>query len=183
MLTFLFLTLKTRWTISGERVSSRHQICRIQRNATDNVLHVFKHLFNHLLVKGIGLRQFCDLAMIISNNSCRIDADALDMKLRSIGYRKAFFAVGALPVRYLGMPVDKFLFRLSDSDYVWGDRIFRDVMSSGNFGRSNRRVTGDKIRRSIDTAKLAFGHCLVFFPLVPTDIIFLIPTLVSTKKS
>lgn len=144
-------------------------------NATDNALHVFKHLFNHLLVEGVGLRQFCDLAMIISNNSCRIDADALDMKLRSIGYHKAFFAVGALLVRYLGMPVDKFPFRLTDPDYVWGDRIFRTVMSSGNFGRSNRRVVGGKIRRSLDTARLAFGHCLVFFPLAPTDIIFLIP--------
>lgn len=144
-------------------------------NATDNVLHVFKHLFNHLLVEGIGLRQFCDLALIISNTASDIDPDALDAKLRGIGYRKAFLAVGALLVKHLGLPAGKFPFLLTDSDYVWGDKIFRTVIACGNFGRSTRAKTTNKIRRSLDTAKSAFIHCLCFFPLAPTDIVFLVP--------
>jgi len=144
-------------------------------NPTDNILHVFKHLFNHLLVEGVGLRQFCDLAMIIGNNADCVDAGALRCKLKRIGYWKAFLAVGALLVKYLGLPVGKFPFRLTASDYVWGDRIFKTVIGCGNFGRHNRKKTNSDIRKSIETARIAFGHCLRFFPLAPTDIVFLIP--------
>lgn len=142
---------------------------------TYNVLHIFKHLFNHLLVEGVGIRQFCDLAIILERNAGLIDADLLERSLRGIGYWKAFLATGAFLVKHLGLSAVKFPYHLSDKDYAWGDKILNAVMAHGNFGRFNRRKTSSRVARSLETARIAFGHCLTFFPLAPTDIIHLIP--------
>lgn len=146
---------------------------------TYNVLHIFKHLFNHLLVEGVGMRQFCDLAVIIGKNADSIDADFLKKCLKDIGYWKAFLATGAFLVKYLGLPIEKFPYQLSAADYKWSDRILCAILLHGNFGRYNRKTTNSKIAKSIETAKIAFGHCFKFFPLAPSDIIYLIPRRIS----
>lgn len=146
---------------------------------TYNVLHIFKHLFNHLLVEGVALRQFCDLAMIIDKTADRIDADLLKRSLKAIGYWKAFLATGAFCVKYLGLPIDKFPYSLSVKDYKWGDKILETILKHGNFGRYNRKRTNSRIVKSIETAKIAFGHCFTFFWLAPSDIVYLVPKRMS----
>lgn len=147
---------------------------------TFNVLHILKHLFNHLLVEGVALRQFCDLAIIIGKTSDCIDVDLLEHSLKAIGYWKAFLASGAFVVKYLGLPTDKFPYSLSSKDFKWGERILTAILEHGNFGRYNRKRTNSRILRSMETAEIAFGHCFTFFLLAPSDIVFLVPKRIST---
>lgn len=153
-------------------------------DATTNVLHIFKHLFNHLLVEGVGLRQCCDLAMAISRNKNDIDFDRLDRDLKAVGYYRAFLATTAMLVKYLGMEESCMPYHPGDVYYRWADRMIAEIMFGGNFGRSGRKHNSGSMSRSFETASIALRHCVKFFPLAPIDIAFLIPKRIgiSLKK-
>ena len=142
---------------------------------TLNVIQVFKHLFYHMLGEGVGLRQFCDLAMIIHKEKDNIDKRQLENHLRNIGYYKAFLATGAMLVKHLGLPREEFPFVIPDSYEKWADKILDTVMKRGNFGRFNRKYKKEGLRRKIETAGISSGHWMRFFPLAKRDILNLIP--------
>lgn len=149
-----------------------------------NIILCFKHLFNHFLVEGVGLRQLCDMAMLLHHYHGKIDANELEHHLSKIGYLKAFKAVGALTVKYLGLPVEEFPLELTERDYGWADKMLDEVMKRGNFGKYHRREMRPGTAKSLETAQIAFGHCARFLPLATWDILCLIPrrTAVSIKK-
>jgi len=142
---------------------------------TLNVIQVFKHLFYHLLVEGVGLRQFCDLAMIIHKHKNEVNRQELETHLKKIGYYKAFIAVGALLVKHLGMKKEDFPFDIPDKYGKWADKILETTLQRGNFGRYNRKHYKPGFKRSMETAKIAMGHCFRFLPLAKSDIMHLIP--------
>lgn len=148
------------------------------------ILVCFKHLFNHFLVEGVGLRQICDMAMLFSRYHDEIDADELWHHISMLGYAKAFKAVGALTVKYVGLPAEAFPFALTKRDYRWADRMMKEVLKRGNFGKYHRRETQEGTAKSLETARIAFGHCARFLPLAPWDILCLMPrrTSVTMKK-
>lgn len=144
-------------------------------SAVMDILVVFKHLFNHLLVEGVGLRQICDLALMLDRNKGNYDVDLLAARLRQMGYYRGFRAVGALMVDSIGLPLDSFPFPLTKADSRWGRQIMREVMAGGTFGKYGRENKTASLRKSIETAWMAMRHCLGFLPLAPVDIMFLIP--------
>ena len=142
---------------------------------TLNVIQVFKHLTYHLLVEGVGLRQFCDLAIIIHKHKDEIDRQQLETHLKKIGYYKAFIAVGALLVNHLGLKKDDFPFDIPDKYGKWADKILEVTLQRGNFGKFNRKHYKPGFKRSMETARIAMGHCFKFLPLAKSDILHLIP--------
>lgn len=101
----------------------------------DNVLYTFLHLYHHLVELGCGLRQFCDLAMLLS----RFEPDdaengRLRRNLEALGFMGAFRAVGAVLVGFLGMPAEKFPFALAHADRKYGEALLSIVFRGGNFG-------------------------------------------------
>lgn len=52
----------------------------------EDLLVVFKHWFNHLLLEGIGLRQTLDLAVLLNAYKDKIDVALLQKHLQAIGY-------------------------------------------------------------------------------------------------
>lgn len=141
----------------------------------EDLIVVFKHWFNHLLVEGVGLRQTTDLAILLKAYKDRIDVTRLMTALNKIGYIKAFRAMLAMMRRYFGVNcVDGFCV-LNSKDKRYGDKLMATVMDSGNFGRKayQNHVAGRK--KSMETATRAWRHCVRFFCLAPTDILFLIP--------
>lgn len=140
----------------------------------EELMVTFKHLFNHLLMEGVGLRQFCDFMMLLRQFPAEAN-DILKQELQKVGYYEAFLAVGATLVKYLGLPEASFPFVLKDCHYRWSDRLVAVPMSRGNFGKYHRSMNSRWGHR-IDTALIAFGHCLRFMPLAPTDILGLLPT-------
>ena len=142
---------------------------------TEDIIVVFKHWFNHLLVEGVGLRQTLDLAVLL--NACRdkINVGRLMKALDGIGYMKAFRAMLAMMKRFFGLEWLDSNFVLGCRDERYADKLMAVVMESGNFGRKAYRnhTTGKK--KSMETATRALRHCVTFLRLAPKDINCLIP--------
>lgn len=141
----------------------------------EDLIVVFKHWFNHLLVEGVGLRQTLDLAVLLNAYRDKINVGRLMTALNGIGYMKAFRAMLAMMKRYFGLEWLDSNFVLSCRDERYADKLMAAVMESGNFGRKAYRnhTTGKK--KSMETATRALRHCVMFLWLAPKDIICLIP--------
>lgn len=142
---------------------------------TEDLIVVFKHWFNHLLVEGVGLRQTLDLAVLLNAYRDKINVGRLMTALDGIGYMKAFRAMLAMMKRYFGFEWLDSNFVLGCRDERYANKLMAAVMESGNFGRKAYRnhTTGKK--KSMETATRALRHCVKFFWLAPKDIICLIP--------
>lgn len=142
---------------------------------TEDIIVVFKHWFNHLLVEGVGLRQTLDLAVLLNAYRDKINVGRLMTALDGIGYMKAFRAMLAMMKRYFGFEWLDSNFVLGCRDERYADKLMAAVMESGNFGRKAYRnhTTGKK--KSMETATRALRHCVTFLRLAPKDILCLIP--------
>lgn len=141
----------------------------------EDLIVVFKHWFNHLLVEGVGLRQTLDLAVLLNAYRDKINVGRLMTALDGIGYMKAFRAMLAMMKRYFGTDWLDSTFVFGSCDERYSNKLMAAVMESGNFGRKAYRnhTTGKK--KSMETATRALRHCVKFFWLAPKDIICLIP--------
>ena len=141
----------------------------------EDLLVVFKHWFNHLLLEGIGLRQTLDLAVLLNAYKDKIDVALLQKHLQAIGYWKAFKAMVAMMEKRFGLVCANSYCHLESTDYTYGDRLLREVLTSGNFGRKAYKNHTQGGKKSMETAQRALGHCLKFFRLAPWDICCLLP--------
>lgn len=99
---------------------------------TLNVLHQIIHISYHFLNEGIGLRQFCDLALYLRNHADEIDYDRLKRYLSELGFGKLTSMYGHLLNRYLGVDANIIPFEFSDKYFsLLADCIF----TGGNFGK------------------------------------------------
>lgn len=141
----------------------------------NNILLVFKHLFNHLMVEGVGLRQVCDLALLLDGMYGKYNPESLMTNMKKIGYHRAFRAMCALLVDELGLDANKCPCRITAYDRWWAKRLLNEIEKRGNFGKYNRKHTTPGVAKSIETAGIAFSHFMKFLPLAPNEILHLIP--------
>lgn len=150
---------------------------------TLNVLFIFVHLFYHMTASGVGLRQFCDLAVLLHvchrngdkepmkyKDGLQIDASRLRTILEELGYFKAFKAIGAFLIEKLGLPAEEFPYELSAKDMKWVAVIDKNVQRRGNFGRANRSVKDNGLLHSLETGWMSIEQAWVFFRLAPTEV-------------
>lgn len=142
---------------------------------TEDLIVVFKHWFNHLLVEGVGLRQTLDLAVLLTAYRDKINVGRLMTALDGIGYMKAFRAMLAMMRRYLGLDWFDNFFVYNRCDERYAGKLMGTVMESGNFGRKAYRNHTEGKKKSMETATRALRHCVKFFWLAPIDILCLIP--------
>ena len=142
---------------------------------TEDLIVVFKHWFNHLLVEGVGLRQTLDLAVLLNAYRDKINVGRLMTALDGIGYMKAFRAMLAMMRWYLGLDWFDNFFVYNRCDERYADKLMAAVMESGNFGRKAYRNHTEGKKKSMETATRALRHCVKFFWLAPKDILCLIP--------
>lgn len=150
-----------------------------------DVAVVFKHMFNHLLVEGVGLRQVSDVAVLLDAYKDDIDKPALRARLHELGYLKAFDAVVAMLHRRLGLTCAAAYAPLSGKDCRHADRMYRMIMDSGNFGRKAYAHHAAGKMKSMETAWRAFCHCLFALRLIPREILAFVPRRVgiAVKKN
>lgn len=140
-----------------------------------DLIVVFKHWFNHLLIEGVGLRQTLDLLVLLNTYQDKIDFLLLQKQLKAIGYWKAFKAMVAMMEKCFGLVCANSYCHLESTDYTYGDMLLREVLSSGNFGQKAYRNHSQGRKKSMETAQRALGYCLKFFRLAPWDICCLLP--------
>ena len=103
---------------------------------TLNVLYTFLHLYHHLIELGVGLRQFCDVAILLKTYHDTIDKKQFFEWLDTLDFRKAFDIVQLILVNILGMDKNYALSPLpSDKESLKALSQFMDVVwFGGNFG-------------------------------------------------
>ena len=162
-------------------------------SATYNAMYIFVHLFYHMTASGVGLRQLCDWAMIIAqsafqdssskfqvkndnvnanpNKKSSLNREDLGGSLKELGYFKAYKAMGAFLVEYLGLPEEQFPFVLTEKDRKWVETIKKNILKRGNFGRTGRKVKKLGVLHSMETGYLNMAQTLTFYRLAPKEVL------------
>ncbi|WP_036893282.1 nucleotidyltransferase family protein [Prevotella sp. S7-1-8] len=105
-----------------------------------NLAYTFLHLYHHLIEIGVGLRQFCDVAMIMKS----MDMDAAQKKrvvtiLRKLDFEKAFHVIELILNKYLGLDDGKLILPKGNEDSKYVEFFMRIVFKRGNFGKYGRK--------------------------------------------
>ena len=170
-------------------------------SAPYNAMYIFVHLFYHMTASGVGLRQLCDWAMILAqsafqdssskfqvknvndnvnanlnpnlnpNKKSSLNREDLGGSLKELGYFKAYKAMGAFLVEYLGLPEEQFPFALTEKDRKWVETIKKNILKRGNFGRTGRKVKNLGVLHSMETGYLNMAQTLTFYRLAPKEVL------------
>ena len=103
---------------------------------TYNALFIFVHIFQHLIADGIGLRQFCDWAVLLSQLGDMVDVSLLERHLEGIGLKKAYHGLGAILTCYLGLPEAQFPMPITKEDRERLAALWENMLERGNFGHN-----------------------------------------------
>lgn len=101
---------------------------------TVHVLYVFLHLYNHLIQKGVGLKQFYDLGMMLNDN---VDKTELRNHLKVLGVARAFNACEYVLTDYIGVSSEYMPYKMGGLDRLYGRKILKEVLGGGNMGSHN----------------------------------------------
>lgn len=146
-------------------------------SAPYNAMYIFVHLFYHMTASGVGLRQLCDMMKSLSptlphrEGVSKIDKEKLEEILKELGYLKAYKAMGAFLVEYLGLPEEEFPFTLTEKDRKWVETIKKNILKRGNFGRTGRKVKNLGVLHSMETGYLNMAQTLTFYRLAPKEVL------------
>lgn len=97
-------------------------------------LHVFMHLWHHFSIRGISLRQFVDLAMILHKHHQSINLTELEEALQKLGRMKAWQMIGCVLVDEFGLPPQEYPF-YSTKYRRQAKAILTLTLYEGNFGQ------------------------------------------------
>ena len=103
---------------------------------TYNALFIFVHAFHHFMNQGIGLRQLCDLALLLTAKHDEIDSGELLDKLRMHKLMKEWDFFCRLCHEDLGMDASMAFSDtcMSDKTLKKAVRLHEFIFSEGNFG-------------------------------------------------
>ena len=112
-------------------------------NPQMNAIYLYLHLQHHLLQTGIGLRQICDWAFLWKKREKDIDKDLFLKIVDILPVKRCMTALTWIVVNYLGL--DEGIIPLNiktDMAKMDGELLLRDILDSGNFGRSSGIMDG-----------------------------------------
>lgn len=163
----------------------RENNCFVRINDTDvpvlsptlNALYIFCHIFYHLIINGIGLRQFCDLALFLDRHNKDIDRGMLDKHQRNLGLKKAFTAVGYILVEKLGLSADKFPYTITDRDRRVGKRMLKSIDEDANWASGKHHVKRKGLLHSIETGYICFMQSMKYVDVAPMECLLRMPRL------
>ena len=103
---------------------------------TYNALFIFVHAFHHFMTQGIGLRQLCDLALLLTAKHDEIDSGELLERLRMYKLMKEWDFFCRLCHEDLGMDASMAFSDtcMSDKTLKKAVRLHEFIFSEGNFG-------------------------------------------------
>ena len=138
-------------------------------------VYVFVHLFFHFIREGIGLRQMCDWAVILDRYKDDIDPSQLTTDLDGLGLKRAYRAFGGVLIAHLGLRT--FPLPLDEKDKKDSERILKDILRYGNFGKPSRKVQEFGWKFKMETMGRTVRNCWKYFRLAPAEMAMIIPRL------
>lgn len=135
-----------------------------------NIVQVNLHILKHLLSFGIGLRQFCDSAILYASLDKKYDKNWLLKLYKDIGIIKWIHVLHDLLVKYIGLSKKYLPFSLKKN--VSSDWMLEDVLSTGNFGFYDDQHTiikDDKSVKRKNKSKRLWYSFNRYFPLAPYE--------------
>lgn len=157
---------------------------------TYNVLYTFVHIFYHLILDGIGMRQFCDWARILSvfsphkadslasiDTERKVNTELLERHLKGIGLRKAFTGLGAILTEYIGLPEKDFPFEITAEDLARGPQLFRNMITMGNLGHNVPYKNKPGIKHGIEHLSRITKQAQTFYHYAPVEVWWRIPNM------
>lgn len=126
-----------------------------------NLVYNMIHLYRHILLEGIGLRQFVDYFLVLRNSTAVDRAKAMG-KLRELGL--AGFVPAVMHVlQTLFMLPDDYLLAVPDASK--GEFLLDEIYKSGNFGKADPRNKWRNSQNYLEKACHRLGHLsrFVFF--------------------
>ncbi|MCI0920747.1 nucleotidyltransferase family protein [Sphingobacterium rhinopitheci] len=135
-----------------------------------NILQVNLHILKHLLSFGIGLRQFCDSAVLYAKLETKYDKQWLHKIYEDIGIIKWIHVLHHLLVNYLGLPEKSLPFAIKP--YTTSKWMAEEILSTGNFGffdeNFNTKNSDNLIIRKNKSKKLLYSF-RTYFLLAPYE--------------
>lgn len=96
------------------------------------VMYQIVHISFHFLNEGIGLRQFCDLALYLRNHHDEIDFPKLNGWIKELGMERLADLYATFLCKKLGLDAALVQWK-TDSPYL--DVLYEDIFVGGNFGK------------------------------------------------
>ena len=134
-----------------------------------NTAYTFGHLWYHLLELGVGMRQLCDLAILINtvfekgNEDNPKEAERLNKILQEIGFHKAFCVLESVLQKHFGL---KHIPIQANVSAAHTEAVMQRVIRYGNFGHYGR--CGNRSNISY-LAFLAIERTRTFVKFYPLD--------------
>ena len=151
---------------------------------THNALFIFVHIFQHLIADGIALRQFCDWAVLLSqqvkNEELIVNnysIDVLEKHLEGLGLRKAYTGLGALLTDYLGLPEEQFPFAISDEDHRRLPALWQNMQERGNFGHNVKYKSKNMMVHGLEHLWRMSKQAREFYHYAPAEAWWHIPSM------
>lgn len=143
--------------------------------STYNAIYVFVHIMFHLIVDGVGIRQFCDWAMVLDKEDENIDRELLKKHLKGIGLLKAYSGLGAVLTDFLALSKEKFPFEISSSDHKRAKRLVENIIKMGNFGHNIAYQSKRGPKHAIEHLVRMWKQCWRFYKYAPKEVLWRIP--------
>lgn len=136
--------------------------------AAFNIVHQLVHIWHHFFTEGVGMRQLMDYYFVLRARKDEGTSTSLNIKLgmrdeginhtiSSLGLTR--FTQGLMHIMHtvFGLPQE---YLLCEPDAVWGERILKEVMHKGNFGKDSEDnlLSLSKRDRFFEKARFAWRY-------------------------
>lgn len=107
-------------------------------DSTFNAVFLFVHMFNHFFSSGVGVRQVCDWARVLTMLHHEIDNEQVLKTAKALGIYNSLRAFSYVAVEYIGLDKKYIPVELNTADKEWGEELMREIYRMGNFGKYNK---------------------------------------------
>ena len=104
-----------------------------------NAFYIFSHLWNHFISIGVGIRQICDLTMLLHVRGADVDKEYLRQVLSNMMLMGPWKTFGCIAVDVLGLPEDEFPFYDSKCAKT-AMKVLERIISEGDMGRETEFI-------------------------------------------
>lgn len=142
-----------------------------------NTLYIFEHIWHHLIIDGIGLRQFCDFALCAKEGPLLTSPKGGDLEkhLKGLGLLGACTGLGAILTDYLGLPEEEFPIPISQEDHRRAPKLLEDIWKKGNFGKNEKYTQARGVIHGIEHLGRIFQQAWKFGHYAPAEAWWRVP--------